>query len=101
MWSAGCILGEIILGKPIFPGTSTLNQVEKVVKVIGHPKGEDVAAINSNLAGSLLDGIKKASYTGFRDFQSKTCRDGMDLLKKMLTFNPNKRITIEQALKHP
>jgi mitogen-activated protein kinase 15 len=61
VWSAGCILGEIIMGKPIFPGTSTLNQVEKVIKMIGHPTKEDVGAINSNLAGSLLDGIKKAS----------------------------------------
>jgi len=67
VWSAGCILGEIIMGKPIFPGTSTLNQIEKVIKTIGHPTAPDVSAINSNLAGSLLDGIKKANYTGFRD----------------------------------
>jgi mitogen-activated protein kinase 15 len=37
MWSVGCILGEMINGKAIFPGTSTLNQIERVLEVIGRP----------------------------------------------------------------
>lgn len=37
MWSVGCILGEMINGKAIFPGTSTLNQIERVLEVIGKP----------------------------------------------------------------
>lgn len=37
MWSVGCILGEMINGKAIFPGTSTLNQIERVIEVIGKP----------------------------------------------------------------
>jgi len=61
VWSAGCILGEIIIGKPIFPGTSTLNQIEKVIRCIGQPSSQDVAAINSTLAGSLLDSLKRTS----------------------------------------
>jgi len=61
VWSAGCILGEIIIGKPIFPGTSTLNQIEKVLRCIGQPSSQDVASINSTLAGSLLDSLKRTS----------------------------------------
>lgn len=37
MWSVGCILGELIVGKPIFPGTSTLNQIERVLELTGKP----------------------------------------------------------------
>ena len=37
MWSIGCILGEMILGKPVFPGTSTLNQICKIIAVLGKP----------------------------------------------------------------
>ena len=37
MWSIGCILGELIIGKALFPGTSTLNQIERVLELTGKP----------------------------------------------------------------
>lgn len=40
MWSVGCILGEMLLGKPLFPGTSTINQIEKIMSAIPHPTPE-------------------------------------------------------------
>lgn len=45
MWSIGCILGEMILGKAIFPGTSTMNQVEMILEILGTPTEEDIKAI--------------------------------------------------------
>lgn len=45
MWSIGCILGEMILGKAIFPGTSTMNQVEMILDLLGSPSIEDVESI--------------------------------------------------------
>jgi len=59
MWGVGCILGELIIGKPIFPGTSTLNQLEKVIKITGIPSKNDIESINSTLACTLLEGVKK------------------------------------------
>lgn len=50
MWSLGCILAELLLGKPVFPGTSTLNQLDRVMEVTGRPSAEDIEAINSPLA---------------------------------------------------
>jgi mitogen-activated protein kinase 15 len=46
----GCILAELLLGKPVFPGTSTLNQLDRVMEVTGRPSQEDVDSINSPLA---------------------------------------------------
>lgn len=40
MWSLGCILGEMLLGKPLFPGSSTLNQLEHVLSVVDTPTPE-------------------------------------------------------------
>ena len=40
MWSCGCILGEMLLGKPLFPGSSTLNQIEKIMASIPPPTHE-------------------------------------------------------------
>lgn len=50
MWSLGCILGEMIVGKAIFPGTSTLNQIERIIELIGRPKADELEAIQAPLA---------------------------------------------------
>jgi mitogen-activated protein kinase 15 len=40
MWSLGCILGEMLLGKPLFPGSSTLNQIERILSSVDIPTKE-------------------------------------------------------------
>ena len=42
MWSLGCILAELLLGKPVFPGTSTLNQLDRVMEITGRPTADDI-----------------------------------------------------------
>ena len=37
MWGAGCILGEILAGKPVFPGSSTIQQLELICALVGKP----------------------------------------------------------------
>lgn len=57
MWSVGCILGELMVGKANFPGKSTLNQIELVLELTGKPKAEDVDALDSEVAKSILSSI--------------------------------------------
>jgi len=45
MWSLGCILGELLVGRPIFPGTSTLNQLDKILVLTGRPSQKDLESI--------------------------------------------------------
>jgi len=45
MWSVGCILGEMLNSKPVFPGNSTMNQLDRIVQLTGRPTSEDIAAI--------------------------------------------------------
>ena len=61
MWSMGCILAELLLGKPVFPGTSTLNQLDRVMEVTGRPSQEDVDSINSPLAQTMLESLPPRS----------------------------------------
>jgi serine/threonine protein kinase len=50
---AGCILGELINGKPCFPGTSTMNQLDRILEVTGRPSPQDIESIQSPFAGAL------------------------------------------------
>lgn len=100
MWSLGCILGELLLGKPIFPGTSTLNQLDRILELIGRPSSEDIESIQSGLAGTMLEALPQNKNRGWHEFFPTASDEGLDLLKKLLVFNPNKRLTAEQALKH-
>ena len=51
-WSAGCVMGELINnGQPIFPGTTGVNQLVEIIKVLGTPSKADVVSINSQYLG--------------------------------------------------
>jgi len=51
----GCILGEILLGKPLFQGTSTFNQLERILQNIPNPTQSDIASISSQYGPSVLE----------------------------------------------
>ena len=57
MWSVGCILGELLGGKPMFPGTSTLNQLDRICELTGMPTQEDIDAANSPFAQTMSESI--------------------------------------------
>uniref|UniRef100_A0A674MQ15 Mitogen-activated protein kinase 15 n=1 Tax=Takifugu rubripes TaxID=31033 RepID=A0A674MQ15_TAKRU len=102
MWSLGCILGEMLQGKALFPGTSTINQIEKIMSAIPHPSPEDIMAIRSEYGSSLIQRMLLKPQVPLQDLlQPSVPPDALDLLKGLLVFNPDKRLTAEQALQHP
>lgn len=101
MWSSGCILGELLGGKPIFPGSSTMNQLERITEVTGPPSREDLMAIQSSFSSTMLEGCRFSPQRKLSAMFPDIAPDAEDLLQKLLQFNPNKRITAEEALRHP
>ena len=101
MWSVGCIFGELLGGKPMFPGTSTLSQINKVLEVTGKPNKEDIQSIQSELAQTMLETIVVSKTKSLKALYPKATLVELDLLNKLLQFNPNKRINVIQALEHP
>ena len=104
VWAVGCILAEMIVGKPLFPGTSTLDQLERVLEVTGFPSPEDVAAMDSPYAQTMLESIHGGSSPSRRrsiqEFFPMASPDAIDFLKQCFEFNPAKRPTIPDLLNH-
>uniref|UniRef100_A0A7S0VD35 Mitogen-activated protein kinase n=1 Tax=Polytomella parva TaxID=51329 RepID=A0A7S0VD35_9CHLO len=101
MWSSGCILGELLAGKPIFPGSSTMNQLDRIVEFTGRPSREDVEAVDSPFAASLMESCAVTHPRKLQDVFPNASPEAADLLKRLLVFNPSRRLTAEQALRHP
>ncbi|XP_001370416.1 mitogen-activated protein kinase 15 isoform X1 [Monodelphis domestica] len=102
MWSLGCILGEMLLGRPLFPGTSTLNQLELILAAIPAPNKEDFLTFGSDYSASVLHrmGPRQLLTLGSR-LPPSTPPEALDLLERLLVFDPEKRLTADEALRHP
>jgi len=101
MWSIGCILGELLGSQPMFPGESTINQLEKILEVSGKPSREDIKSIKSRFTSEMLDSITIKRPITLEQMYPNASPDAIDLLRKLLQFNPDKRLTAEQSLAHP
>lgn len=92
MWAVGCIIAELMSGKPLFPGTSTTNQIERVLVVTGRPSKEDLDSIQSPYAETLLSSIPPTNQETLVELFSNCPPLAIDLMSKCLLFNPKKRI---------
>jgi len=99
MWAVGCILAEMLLGKPLFPGSSTMNQLEKVVEVTGMPTPEAVAHMRSPFAKTMLDSITPSNQrrVDLRTLITGVSPDAYKLLEACLNFDPHLRCSAEQV----
>eukprot|EP00298_Acanthocystis_sp_HF-20_P010487 c18882_g1_i1.p1 GENE.c18882_g1_i1~~c18882_g1_i1.p1 ORF type:complete len:372 (+),score=118.14 c18882_g1_i1:132-1247(+) len=101
MWSVGCILGELLVGTPLFQGSSTMDQLTKILTVLPKPTKEDIESVHSSFASSMLDAVDIKSRKEIKSLFKSISPDALDLVQKLLHFNPSKRLSAAQALKHP
>jgi len=101
LWSVGCILGELISGKPIFPGTSTMNQLDRVMEVTGRPTPEDIESIKSPFASTMLESLNVNRPRPLNEMFPSASNEGLDLMRHCMYFNPNRRLSASEALRHP
>lgn len=99
VWSCGCILGELFKRKPMFLGNTEQMQLELISRVCGSPTPAvwpDV--INLSLFHTLK--TKKQYRRKIHEEYSALPKEALDLLDQMLTLDPSKRISCENALQH-
>ena len=101
MWSVGCIFYELIMRKPLFPGKSTLNQLHVMVEKIGSPTEVDLAGITSIKQRKFMKSIPHRPMVDWEVLVKHGTKAEIDLIKKMLTWDPSKRISADEAIEHP
>jgi len=102
VWSAGCIFAELLTRKPLFPGENINHQLELIFDLIGTPELEEIKKLGQteNTRNYLLTLGRKIRKKFDETFKFAD-KNAIDLLSKMLEFDPDKRISVEEALKHP
>ncbi|CAG8519762.1 2110_t:CDS:2 [Acaulospora morrowiae] len=98
IWSVGCIFAELMLRTPYLPGETDLGQLETIFQALGTPNEEDWPGF-SELSKNVR--FQKFPRPPLKQLFTAAGNDAIDLLEKLLTYDPNKRITTREALNHP
>ncbi|KAH0789838.1 CMGC/MAPK/ERK7 protein kinase [Histomonas meleagridis] len=102
MWAIGCIVAELYSGRPLFPGTSTLDQMEKVVALTGPPSQSDIKSMRSDFAETMISNLTYTQpHITLHQKLPLADADTIDFIQKLLVFNPDLRMNVEQAINHP
>eukprot|EP00465_Bigelowiella_longifila_P000688 CAMPEP_0185280744 /NCGR_PEP_ID=MMETSP1359-20130426/66324_1 /TAXON_ID=552665 /ORGANISM="Bigelowiella longifila, Strain CCMP242" /LENGTH=411 /DNA_ID=CAMNT_0027876081 /DNA_START=1133 /DNA_END=2370 /DNA_ORIENTATION=+ len=100
VWSVGCIMAELHAREPIFPGNDYIQQMNLIFDVVGTPTKEDTDFITNPKALQYIRGMEKKDPVPLKKMYPDANPTAVDLMSRMLTFNPNKRISVNDALDH-
>lgn len=98
VWSAGCVLAELLLGQPIFPGDSGVDQLVEIIKVLGTPTREQIREMNPNYSEFKFPQIKAHPWT--KVFRPRTPPEAIQVVSRLLEYIPSARISPLEACAH-
>ena len=101
MWSVGCIFAEMVLREPLFPGRSYVHQVQLILETIGTPPNIEAMGFSprSDARAYLSRQTPKPGKPWIKVLTAAS-PEMIDLISRLLIFNPAKRDDAEKALGH-
>ncbi|KAF7257390.1 hypothetical protein EG68_04865 [Paragonimus skrjabini miyazakii] len=96
MWSAGCVIGELLLGRPLFPGGSGVDQLVEIIKVLGTPTPEQVLEMNPNYSEFKFPILSGCPWEKL--IRHRTNDSAFSVLRKLLVYSPKTRMTAANIL---
>ncbi|KAJ1551334.1 regulator of ime2 [Nowakowskiella sp. JEL0078] len=100
VWSTGCVMAELLLGQPLFPGESGVDQLVEIIKILGTPSREQIKAMNPNYTEYKFPSIKTCPWS--KVFRTKQITpESLDIISKLLDYIPSSRLTAIEAMAHP
>ncbi|KAF7457571.1 putative cell-cycle-associated protein kinase GSK [Cryptosporidium felis] len=99
LWSIGCVFGELILGKPLFSGETSIDQLVKIIQILGTPTKEQMIAMNPHYTEVRFPTLKAKDWK--KILPEGTSPLAIDLLQQILRYEPNLRISPYEAMAHP
>jgi len=100
IWSVGCIMAELLTSKVLFPGGDHIDQLTKIMQLVGKPSPEFLSKITSANAVSYINSMPEYKKKPFLEIFIGANPLAIDLLEKMLILDPDHRIKSEEAIKH-
>ncbi|XP_056389821.1 mitogen-activated protein kinase 7 isoform X2 [Hyla sarda] len=101
MWSVGCIFAEMLGRKQLFPGKNYIHQLQLIMTVLGTPSSQVIRAIGAERVRAYIQSLPSRQPVPWTDLYPQGDRKALDLLSKMLRFDPWERISVREALRHP
>lgn len=101
IWSIGCILAEMLVRTPLYPGHNTQHQLDLIIGLLGTPEGEELMKIPNDKCRKFIKSLPKTPGKPFSEVFGTATPPAQDLLSLMLRWDPESRISVEQAIMHP
>ena len=98
VWSAGCVLAEMMLGSPIFPGKTDVDQMVQIIKILGTPTPEQLLGMNPKYSEYNFPSIQACNMSHI--FPHPPGQLALEFLLTLLVYVPAKRISALEALTH-
>ncbi|KAJ2780821.1 mitogen activated protein kinase [Coemansia javaensis] len=101
IWSVGCIFAELLGGRPLFKGRDYVDQLNQILQILGTPDDATLSRIGSERAQMYIRSLPFMPKVPWERIFPNATPLALDLLEKLLDFDPSTRITVEEALAHP